>query len=340
MMMTADTSIQKSILLLGAGGNGKSTWLAAVSAFLGSKNISAVSLHRLESDRFAKSRLLGKLANVCADLPSEDLAGTSVFKALTGGDAIEGEYKFCDSFQFVPFASLIFSANSPPRSQDASEGFFDRWCVVPFDARFRGTGQEITRKDLDARLSTPVELSGMLNKTITAWSVIQQQGRLSEPESVKAAFREFHMMTDPMSSWLEQFTIDDCSAVVIKEVLRAAYGAACERKGRPTPTSNAFGRALSKARPDVTQKQRTINGRRQWCYIGICLCEGDARNAQQSRITPYLLLTHGNENKEDHGEVEKRITSKAKPVIAVRPVHGDDEAKPHPDEPGREVMSV
>src|SRR4029434_3780586 len=96
-------------------------------------NSSALSLHKLESDRFAVARLYGKLANICPDLPSEHLAGTSIFKAITGGDVITGEYKFKDSFDFVPIARLVFSANNPPRSQESSQGFFERWFVIPFD---------------------------------------------------------------------------------------------------------------------------------------------------------------------------------------------------------------
>ena len=52
-LMLPDTSIQKAILLIGAGGNGKSRYLKMVEAFLGKVNVSNLSLHRLESDKFA-----------------------------------------------------------------------------------------------------------------------------------------------------------------------------------------------------------------------------------------------------------------------------------------------
>ena len=49
-LMTPDTSIQKAVLLMGDGANGKSTYLRAVLAFLGRRHVSAISLHRLEKD--------------------------------------------------------------------------------------------------------------------------------------------------------------------------------------------------------------------------------------------------------------------------------------------------
>src|SRR5258708_27544575 len=95
-LMTPDTSIQKAILLMGDGANGKSTYLRAVLAFIGKHNAAAVSLHKLENDRFSAARLIGRLANICPDLPSADLTGTSMFKAITGGDEIEAEYNVKD----------------------------------------------------------------------------------------------------------------------------------------------------------------------------------------------------------------------------------------------------
>jgi putative DNA primase/helicase len=282
-LMVPYTSIQKAILLLGEGGNGKSTFLTMLTAFLGRHNTSAVSLHRLESQRFSVARLVGRLANICADLPSEHLSGTSIFKAITGGDTVDAERKFCEGFEFEPYSRLVFSANSPPRSQDSSDGFFDRWCVVPFDRRIRGTGQEIPKAELDARLSAPSELSGLLNRAVEGWHRIQVQGRLTESESVRAAWQQFHAATDPLSVWLDQFTIDDPQATVPKAVLRAAYGAACERAGRTAPTDKAFSVALLRHRPRVAPAQRVVNGRKQWCYLGVGLSGGPESASQVSQ---------------------------------------------------------
>ena len=151
-LMLPDLSQQVAVLLIGSGSNGKSAFLAALTAFLGRSNVCSVSLHKLESDRFAAARLIGKLANVCADLPSSHLAGTSTFKAITGGDTLCAEYKFKPSFDFLPFCRLIFSANHAPTSADSSEAFFRRWVVIPFTRTFEG-GQAIPRPELDARLA-------------------------------------------------------------------------------------------------------------------------------------------------------------------------------------------
>jgi P4 family phage/plasmid primase-like protien len=275
-LMTADTSIQKAILLEGEGGNGKSTFLRAVIAFLGRHNVASLSLQKLEADRFAAARLVGRLANICPDLPSEHLAGTSMFKALTGGDIITAEYKYRDSFEFTPFARLVFSANHLPRSSDGSPAFFDRWVVIPFHQSFRGTAREIPRAELDARLADPKELSGVLNKALAVLPRLRQKG-FTVSASMQQAAEEFRQTTDPLAVWLERHTTEHGDAVIAKDALVQAYNADCDRAGRSRVSKNAFGRALRRLRPRLEDAQRFWEGREQvWVWLGIGLKESEA----------------------------------------------------------------
>ncbi len=119
--------IQKAVLLSGEGDSGKSTYLSALMPMSATANVTNISLQKLENNQFAMARLVGKLANICPDLPSSHLNDTSIFKALTGDEAqLTAEYKHKDSFEFEPFCKLVFSANHPPISSDASHAFFRR----------------------------------------------------------------------------------------------------------------------------------------------------------------------------------------------------------------------
>ncbi len=122
-LIVPDRSRQKARLLIGEGGTGKSTFLTAAIAFLGKDNVSTVDLHKLEGNRFATAQLVGKLANISADLPTKHLQDTAIFKAVTGRDRIEAERKFKPAFSFFPYVRLLFSTNHVPRSKDTSEAF-------------------------------------------------------------------------------------------------------------------------------------------------------------------------------------------------------------------------
>lgn len=314
--------IQKALLLLGEGGNGKSRKLNQYRAFVGSSNCAAVSLHDLESNRFASARLFGKLANICPDLPSAHLAGTSKFKAITGGDhLLTAEFKFKTSFEFDCHARLIFSANHPPRSDDASEAFFDRWLVVPFQGRFRGTAAEIPEAELDALLTSPSELSGLLNHALACMDRMRKTARFSEPDSVRQAHSEFYGATDPFAVWLDRFTVNDPEAVVSVDSLRAAYGADCERRGMVRLSQTAFGLAFNRLRPAVDKKQRTLNNRLQWCYVGIGMASSDVATSHSSQGSQsYLSISHTSDISQENLQRENPVN----PVKAVKEAPQDD----------------
>ena len=269
-LMTPDTSIQRAVLAVGAGSNGKSTYLSMITTFLGRRNCAAVSLHKLEADRFSVARLVGRLANICPDLPGTDLQSTSMLKSVTGGDVIQGERKFADAFEFEPYARLVFSANSLPRSSYASPAFFRRWLVLPFEQRFVEGANAIPRRELDAMLAAPSELSGLLNRALDVLPNLRQHG-FTESASTTDAATEFRSSTDPMAVWLDKNTIEKPEAFVTQDRLFTLYRADCIAGGRPTITKTAFGIGLIQARPKVEKKQRTVNGEQAWSYVGIGL---------------------------------------------------------------------
>jgi P4 family phage/plasmid primase-like protien len=327
-LMTPERSIQKSLLFLGEGSNGKSTALRAYCAFVGSTNVAGLSLQKIEGDRFSVARLVGKLANVCPDLPSTHLTETSVFKALTGGDYVNAEYKYRESFEFPPFARLIFSANHAPRSSDASHAFFRRWLVVPFGATFEES-EQIPREELDARLSDPRQLSGVLNKALEVLPKLRRKG-FTESKSMHDAWEEFRQMTDPLAVWLENLTVEHPSAFVAKHSLQAAYNQHCEKSGRAGMTAQAFGRAFRRLKPHIEDGQREVNGKSKtwvWLGLGIRRTESALRDqapasSHDSRDSRDYSNCFENESEVSRKrEGERKVTNKGKRVNHVKGVN-------------------
>jgi putative DNA primase/helicase len=247
----------------------KSIFLSLLQCFIGRCNVSALSLHRIESDKFAVAGLVGKLANICSDLPTVKLSGSSMFKAITGGDTITGERKFKPSFEFRPYSRLVFSANSTPRSDDTTYGFFRRWLLIPFDRTFSDTDAcTVPRSELDARLAATSELSGMLNKALDALPQVQS-GAFRESASMKAAWDDFRCTTDPLAAWLESNTIEVPGAVMPKQQLRTLYGQSCLDAGRAVPFDNQFTAALRRFRPGVVTTERRLQKTLTKVFVGI-----------------------------------------------------------------------
>jgi len=270
-LMTPDNDKQLAVLLLGSGANGKSTLLNAWIKFLGRSNIAAIPLQRLESDKFAASRLVGKLVNICPDLPSDRLVGTSTFKAITGQDILTAERKFAESFEFEPFCRMVFSANHPPQSRDASEAFFRRWLVIPFNRTF--TDEDMAPRDeLNRQLHDPKELSGVLKKALAALTWVRERG-FTTSNSVLGAAAEFREMTDPLAVWLEGNTTIDSESHVVKDELRKAYNRHATNAGYPTLSVHAFTKSLRRIRPSLGEKKKSQGNTRKPCWTGIGLVQ-------------------------------------------------------------------
>jgi P4 family phage/plasmid primase-like protien len=272
-LLTPDRSVQKTICLLGEGGNGKSVFLDLATRFVGFENVCHLSLQRLEADRFSAARLYGKLANICTDLPGERLTSSAMFKAITGCDRITAEVKYRDSFEFTPFARLLFSANRLPGSSDSSHAFFDRWLIVPFANRFRQTRREIPRRILESQLCSPKEMSGALNKALGGLERVRTCFRFTESRDSRAELKRYQAANDALAAWLDEHTVAAPDAVVPQTDLHSAYSMHCRQSSRRPVSKQMFGRRLRALRPDIESIQRTVAGRRAWVYTGIDLRE-------------------------------------------------------------------
>ena len=117
-------------------------------------------------------------------------------------------------------------------------------------------------------LADPTELSGVLNRAVEALTSIRGKG-LSESESIRRAMDEFRQTTDPVAVWLDRNTMLEPDALIPADRLWQDYNQDCMAKGRPTVSKTALGRAIAQLRPTIEKRQRTINGRLAWCYVGI-----------------------------------------------------------------------
>jgi putative DNA primase/helicase len=201
--LTSDYAHQKALMLGGESGSGKTQYLHVLGQLLGAANMTAVTLQALGDNKFAAADLYGKLANICSDISSHELRMTGIFKQLTGGDVVRAEKKYRDAFEFNNAAKLSFSANEIPTTSDATSAFFDRWIVVRFPQKFRGT--EAEHKNFGRQIANnPDEMSGVLNRALRGLTRLRQQGRFTAGKAMRIASAEFRREADTVALFVAE----------------------------------------------------------------------------------------------------------------------------------------
>ena len=129
--------VSRMILLQGSGANGKSTLLDMLKCLLGVENCFSLPIHEL-GEKFQLVPAMGKLALIGDDIASDFVNGKAcaVMKKFVTGEAVNDQYKGGATFQFNPYATLIYSCNEIPRFAVGTFGFERRIHPIPLTARF------------------------------------------------------------------------------------------------------------------------------------------------------------------------------------------------------------
>lgn len=196
-LMMAGNPLQRAILLIGNGGNGKGVLLEVIKALLGRDNCTSVPLHDFSDNRFVTAELFGKLANVCGDIDATYVENTSRIKEITGEDTVMGERKGQDPFHFTPWCKMVFSANDIPGSSDSSRGWTRRFELVNFP-----NTPAVPDAGLKQRLTNPASLSGVALKAIWALRGLMERGDFTHGAARDAANQRFAEGSNVALRWL------------------------------------------------------------------------------------------------------------------------------------------
>jgi len=249
--------IHVAFILYGGGRNGKSVLLNLLCNMLGKDNYSTRQLHELIGDKFAKADLFGKMANICTEISSREISDSANFKALSGGDWITGRYIYRGPFVFKNYAKLIFNSNKIPPTQDKTFAFYQRWKIVVFSQTFP-RGDPKTIPNLDEKLSTSEELSGLLN-----WSIAGLKRLLENKDFSKASKEEdeselYETLSNPEVAFINEFLEVDSDNNLSKDEVYDRYHNWCDINMYPILTKNMFTKALKEVFPEIITTGETI----------------------------------------------------------------------------------
>jgi putative DNA primase/helicase len=114
---------------------------------------------------------------------------------------IRGEEKYKPPFMFKNTARLTFSANDLPKG-NIDYAFSRRLILINFPNSF----EKNKDTDLIKKLSTEVELSGLLNLALAGLRRLQENGGFSNSKLVEETQREYLINSDSFNMFLNECT--------------------------------------------------------------------------------------------------------------------------------------
>lgn len=256
--------IEKAIMLNGTGRNGKGKTVGLLKKFLGTANITNLPLTVLEKKGFEVYNLFNRMANISPDLSGDALRDTSLFKQATGRDSLTAERKFLKPIDFINYAKFVFCTNDLPRTYDNTPAFWNRWVLLDFPYEFipkdRYEKLNVPEKEKDGRkykelnrkkykienndqlnlISTPDQLSGLLNKAIEYLSGLLERGDFSYTRSVDEVKNTWRRKADSFLAFFEDCCVYDVGAEIKKDDLREAYAGYCKKHNLKVQSDKAI----------------------------------------------------------------------------------------------------
>jgi len=237
--------IEKAVMMLGTGRNGKGKTITLIKRLLGEENFTGIALQKLESGDFKEVELMGKLANLGGDVSNYPLKDTAKFKGLTGRDTITASKKFKNDVSFENYAKMIFATNTLPKTYDLTNAFFSRWVYLNFPYEFKPLSEYESAIKKDSKLKDKLkvmnpnriegilseeELSGFLNAGLDGLDRLFQKNNFTASKSSEETMNWWIRNSDSFLAFtLERLEIADSELEYIqKDFLRKKYQAYCK----------------------------------------------------------------------------------------------------------------
>jgi len=246
-VLTGDTSLQQMWLCVGAGANGKSTFIRALQTLLGPDY----------AQQAPESVLLGKPSQGSATSELARLAGARLValtetdqgqhlnetrvKSLVSGDPIAARELYQSIQEFEPTAKFFLASNHLPVVRGTDEGIWRRLVVIPFERTFD--------VNIDPGLAATLraEMPGILTWAAQGGLLWWSTKAIPVPAAFTAPTKAYRNEQDAVRGFLEDCTERVPDAKVEATALYHAYVAWCQEQGRAALTQGEFGSRMTKA---------------------------------------------------------------------------------------------
>lgn len=198
--MLKTNALAKAFVLVGAGRNGKSTFLDIIKAMLGRDNYTAISFKDL-ANNFRAASLKNKLASIAGDISAQPIQESDLFKSITAYEDIQLEEKYKASYTDRLYSTMLYSCNKLPRTPDTSDGFYRRFVIIPFNADLSSV-KNVDGLAFHDHLMSQESIDYIAYKACKAiYEVLNTTKEFSLPDCVKEMIKQYKIDNSGPLSW-------------------------------------------------------------------------------------------------------------------------------------------
>lgn len=199
-IFTPEMNLEKCLVLLGSGQNGKSVFFNIMCAILGESNVLNYQMSSF-SHEYKRAKLLNVLLNYSSEKGNELEIDT--FKALISGEPIQAREPYGKSFTIRNKVRFVINANELPKETEQTDAFFRRFLIVPFEVK-------ISEEEKDPNLASKIienELPGVFNWILEGLKILVAQQKFSECAKSTLAVEEYRKSSDSIAQFVEECNV-------------------------------------------------------------------------------------------------------------------------------------
>lgn len=252
--------MKKALFTIGKGDSGKSQLRLLTNELIGLENTSGIDLDTLE-ERFGTSAIYQKRVVGSADMGFMSVKQLRTFKQITGGDAINCEFKGGAFFSYIFDGVVWFSANEMPRfGGDKGDWVYNRMIIVKCDNVIEKEKQD---KSLVGKMHQEGE--AIINMLIPHIKEVINNGyEYHVPQECIANREEYKKENSLVKLFLDECTeprkvYDSCTTKKMYDVFKAYCG---DNARGYTPTNQEFRKELVNIYGvnDIKELQKCVKG--------------------------------------------------------------------------------
>ena len=275
-ILSGERMEQRLQILIGDGGDGKSTFIETIKRLLGdyqttlaATSISAQNTAAIPNDI---AKLAGKRLATISELPQKLHVNTQLVKAMSGGDTMTARFLHKEYFDFQPTAQLLVATNFYPYADVEDKAYFRRLAILRFPKSFANENPD---KELKSKLTS--ELPGIAVWAVDGYRAYFEEG-LDLTSSTRGELDRYRRFTDPLTGFFEnclQVTHRDEHFVATNDLVDAA-AEYCQEEDRPKPDKSEVIRYME--RRGLERVQRRVGFKRLRGFVGLRVVSYEERD--------------------------------------------------------------